>query len=186
MLRNKLSDRIFFRTMFTSFGMRPVDPSQQTTIPYFRYEIGPYRTDYLLHFRREPNWDLYKSEVFNKLEEVSGYDIARYQNFHYQQYTDKADFLRFLRYETNERIRWLGGRMRDWRIKLELVLAWVEEPLFRQFSMTDIASILHQFEHFKDMKVNTLQKRIIDCNNDLRPTDPKTALLIKALTDFFY
>lgn len=260
MLRKKLSDRIFFRTMFSAFGLRPVDRNMQTFVPYFRYEIGPYRTDYLLHFRREPNWDLYKSEILNKLSEYSGYDIARYLNFHFEPYADKVDFLRFLRYETNERVKQLGRRMRDWRIKLEMVLAWVDEqeraldgragypapavgaaaqpdetemeiaesslkkmvqsysgrivvsdersldliiqllllvkdlrapgkkiaPLFRQFSMTDIASILHQFEYFKEMKVNTLQKRIIDCNIDLRPTDPKTALLIKALTDFFY
>ena len=255
-----MSDRIFFRTMFTTFGMRPVDRSLQTFIHYFLYEIGPYRTDYLLHFRREPNWDLYKNEIFNKLDEFTGYDIARYLNFHYEPYADKADFLRFLRYEASERAKQLHKRRSDWRIKMEMVLAWVdeqelasegpaddpalaEEPaahpgeaemdlveasmkevaqsyqgrivvsdersldrviqllllvkdlrapgktislLFRKFSQTDIASILHQFEVFRDMKTNTLQKRVIQCNKDLRPTDPKTAQLIKALTDFFY
>ncbi len=266
MLWNKLSDRIFFRTMFSSFGMRPVDRGLQTFIPYFRYEIGPYRTDYFLHFRREPNWDVYKNEIFNKLEEVTGYDVVRYLNFHYESYADKPDFLRFLRYETSVRIKHLRKRFSDWRIKLETVLAWVDEQeralkgpaddpvpvvepgtavehpsqpdeteieiaeaslkevaqayrgrievydersldriiqllllvkdlrspgkpisqLFRKFSQTDIASILLQFEVFKDMKANTLQKRVIRCNKDLRPTDPKTAQLVKALTDFFY
>src|SRR5215472_7558208 len=115
---NKLSDRIFFRTLFTAFGMRPVDPGLQAFVHYFRYEIGPYCTDYFLHFRREPNWELYKNEIFNKLDEFTGYDIARYLNFHYEPYADKADFLRFLRYETSERIRQLSKKMSSWRIKL--------------------------------------------------------------------
>lgn len=127
MLRNKLSDRIFFRTMFSAFGLRPVDWKGQTMILYFQYEIGPYSTDYLLHFRREPYWELYKNEIFNKLDEFRGYDLARYLNFHYQRYADKVDFLQFLRYETDQRIKRLGRGMKEWRVKLEIVLTWVSE-----------------------------------------------------------
>ena len=255
-----MSNRIFFRTMLSAFGMRPVDSNFQPGIRYFQYEIGPYRTDYLLHFRREPHWELYKNEIFNKLDEFTGYDLARYLNFHYDPYEGKAEFLRFLRYETSERIRYLRKRTTSWRIKLEMVLAWVEEqerlldravggfspvaipvtqpdgtemeiveaglkevaqsyrgrivmtdnrsldriiqllllvkdlrapgkeisPLFSNFSQTDIVAILHQFEVFKDMKTNTLQKRVMKCFKELQPDHPKTVRLTEALTDFFY
>jgi len=251
---------MFFRMLFTVFGMRPVDRKLATLIPYFQYEIGPYSTDYRLHFRRQPSWGLYKNEIFSKLHEFTGYDITRYLNFHYEPYADKTGFLQFMRFETDERIRLLGKRLKDHRIKLEMVLAWVNEqertlnkplgdaapgevragqpdetemaiveaklnevtksyagrivvsderrldriiqlllllrdlqspgkpiwPLFSQFSTTDMAAILRQFEIFRDMKVNTIQKRIMDCNKDLRPAEQKTAQLIRALNDFFY
>jgi hypothetical protein len=240
--------------------MRPVDSNFQPGIRYFQYEIGPYRTDYLLHFRREPHWELYKNEIFNKLDEFTGYDLARYLNFHYDPYEGKAEFLRFLRYETSERIRYLRKRTTSWRIKLEMVLAWVEEqerlldravvdttpvaisaghpdkvqpnaeesdlkemspsqigrievseernldrviqlllllkdvtapgqplwPVFRRFKQNDIAAIMAQFEAFNGKQRNTIEKRIIQCRQNLPLTDPKTVRLNKALAEFFY
>jgi hypothetical protein len=60
------------------------------------------------------------------------------------------------------------------------------QPLFKSFSSTDLAAILRQFEEFRDKKTNTLQKKIIESNNELHPGDPKVQSLTKALTDFFY
>ncbi|HEY4290586.1 MAG TPA: hypothetical protein VGN00_25975 [Puia sp.] len=59
-------------------------------------------------------------------------------------------------------------------------------PLFKNFSTTDMAAVLRQFEELRDKKVNTIQVKIGEANAQLRPDDPKTEKLIKALTDFFY
>ncbi len=59
-------------------------------------------------------------------------------------------------------------------------------PLFKNFSTTDMAAVLRQFEELREKKVNTIQAKIGDARDQLRPDDPKTEKLIKALTDFFY
>ncbi|HMI60046.1 MAG TPA: hypothetical protein VK518_04035 [Puia sp.] len=58
--------------------------------------------------------------------------------------------------------------------------------LFENFSTTDMAAVLRQFEVLGDKKVNTIQKKIGEANSQLHPDEPKTEKLIKALTDFFY
>ena len=120
-------DRLFFRALVSAFGFRPFDRRREVLVPYFQYKIGGFSTDYYLHFLREPEWNLYRYEIFEKLKEYSGDGIARYLDFHFKAYTDKGDLLRFLRYETEDRLRRLGKRMKKDRNKLEMVLLWVSE-----------------------------------------------------------
>lgn len=61
------------------------------------------------------------------------------------------------------------------------------EQLFRKFSATDIASILHlHFEAFKDKRINTLQVRIREAGERLSLSNAKVQKLSAALQDFFY
>lgn len=59
------------------------------------------------------------------------------------------------------------------------------EPLFSAFSTTDMAAILRQFEPWRPLKVNTLQKKIAECNETLQE-DEKARVLEEALVRFFF
>ncbi|HEU4633594.1 MAG TPA: hypothetical protein VFS22_06400 [Flavisolibacter sp.] len=80
-------------------------------------------------------------------------------------------------------------------IQLLVLLQTVQAPLkiaraeqmFKRFSATDIASILHlHFEAFRDKKINTLQVKIREASERLNPANPKVQKLSTALQDFFY
>ena len=59
--------------------------------------------------------------------------------------------------------------------------------LFKRFSHTDLASILHlHFQEFKDKKFNTVQVKITDCSDRLKINNPKVQNLNQALEAFFY
>jgi hypothetical protein len=61
------------------------------------------------------------------------------------------------------------------------------EQLFKQFSVVDIASILHlHFEAFKNKKINTIQGNIKAGTDSLNLKDPKVQKLNQALEQFFY
>jgi hypothetical protein len=61
------------------------------------------------------------------------------------------------------------------------------QQLFKKFSSTDIASILHlHFEAFANLKINTVQKRISEQTEQLHTTsNRKVKNLEVALQDFF-
>ena len=87
------------RTFLGAFGERKVTGYSRTPggfVPYFQYKIGPYESDLYLYFPKEPYALRYKNEIFNKINEYTGFDIIRYLEFHYAPYGDKQDFLRFL------------------------------------------------------------------------------------------
>ena len=61
------------------------------------------------------------------------------------------------------------------------------EQLFKRFSFTDLASLLHlHFEAFKNKKLNTIQVNIKERNETLNIKNPKVQKLTDALRDFFY
>lgn len=61
------------------------------------------------------------------------------------------------------------------------------EQVFKRFSFTDLASLLHlHFEAFKNKKLNTIQVNIKERNETLSNKNPKVQKLIDALRDFFY
>jgi hypothetical protein len=59
------------------------------------------------------------------------------------------------------------------------------EALFASFSTTDLAAILRQFTELREYKVNTLQKKIAECNEALR-RDARIGPLQEALTHYFF
>ena len=61
------------------------------------------------------------------------------------------------------------------------------EQVFKRFSFTDLASLLHlHFEAFKNKRLNTIQVNIKDSNETLNLKNPKVQKLTDALRDFFY
>ena len=273
----KLYDRPFIRFLADIFGLEPfIRKQSQNFTAYFQYRIESYKPDYFLYFPRPPYNNVYIHELFRKLCSYHGYEITQFLEFHYQQFADKKEFLRFLHYEMAVRLKAKTPKTKSsayWEM-VETCLLWVNEQrvlldpvlpvagspvpelvgdngrdptsgqlqvliderisagveprmveltqsfagritlnnhhhltkviqvflllkelnapgkkplrLFENFSTTDLAAVLRQFEVLRDKKVNTLQVKIRDANDQLHPDDPKTEKLIKALTDFFY
>lgn len=268
---------MFFRNMLADFGSRTADSNKGKFTPYFKYKIGKYQSDYYLYFPKEPFIVRYKNEVFNKLQEYTGYDIASYLDFHYTEYEDKVAFLKFLKYEASDRLKKnLAGKfqqklksVQEWIIEKEqelqlpslpalenefdttqvnndlqndvlkstatkfqqlvtivenqmeelvtsfptgniqlnnryhlekviqalILLQTVKAPdkiakgeqLFKGFSATDLAFMLNlHFADFKNMKPNTVQVKVKECNDRIRPENIKVRKLTEALQDFFY
>ena len=102
----KLLDRPFFRILFgTGDPERQNNGFEYEFTPYFQYRIAPYEDGYLLYFTQKPDRARYKNAIFKKMSEFSGHTVAAYLDHHYAVYDDKKDFLRFLRYELQERIK---------------------------------------------------------------------------------
>lgn len=91
----------FYRSLLHLIGMRePGDLHRgDPLIPYFQYKIGPYQSDHYLYFPEQPGKFSYENEIFSKMYEYRGFDLAKYIEFHYEAYPDKEDFVRFLRFE---------------------------------------------------------------------------------------
>lgn len=276
--------------MLTSFGNRsPYSANSKVFDGYFQYKIGPYQPDYNLYFAKQPSLQIYKNEIFNKMYEYSGYDLIHYLEYHYEAYENKADFIRFLRYEVSERLKryspkthklklqatsdWLQEKKAEYQAQQEklfksqieqdvrstfadrptasldievtvkslseklasrleqvvldtqdkmtsltdsfpagnielnnhnnlekllqlfvLILsikapgeAASEDKLFKRFSATDLASILHlHFRALKDKKFNTVQVKITESSDRLKINNPKVQNLNHALEAFFY
>jgi hypothetical protein len=273
---------MFLRNILADFGGRSAEPNKGKFTPYFQYKIGKYQPDYFLYFPKEPFTVRYKNEVFNKLQEYTGYDITRYLDFHYAEYDDKAAFLKFLKYEASERLK--KNLARKFHQKLQSVQEWIiekerelksslvsapvnetlqadlglpkvskdgnidllestalkfqqlvtnvedqmgelansfptgsiqlnnhyhlekviqalillqtvkapdkiakSEQLFKGFSATDLAFMLNlHFSEFKNMKPNTVQVKVKECNDRIKPDNIKVRKLTEALQDFFY
>jgi hypothetical protein len=104
-VKKRLFSNMFFRNMISDLFGRSADQRKPGGFtPYFQYKIGPYQSDYYLYFPKEPFAIRYKNEIFNKLNEYTGADIANYLEFHYLAYSDKQSFLKFLRYEVYARL----------------------------------------------------------------------------------
>ncbi len=140
--KQKLFSNMFLRNMLASFGNRSSYSHKPGSFePYFQYKIGGYQSDQYLYFPKEPFALRYKNEIFNKLEEYTGYDVIKYLEFHYSAYQDRPDFLRFLHYELSER---LMGNPENAR--LLSALNWVNEKKdeYQKEATQDIRSEIQQ------------------------------------------
>lgn len=125
--KERLRSNLLLRNMTSNVIGFPTSAAKKTFMPYFQYKIGVYRRDYYLYFTSPPNGIRYTNDIFNKLYEYEGYDIIQYLEFHYTAYNNKTNFLRFIKYETNKRLKL---KLTKWfNIKLETVLDWLIEKL---------------------------------------------------------
>ena len=125
-LRDRLFSYFFFRNMLATFGNRTPYFIKTRVFPfYFQYRIGNYEPNYLLYFKKPPTLQAYKNEVFNKMSEYSGIDLAGYLDFHYQASEDKPMFTRFLQYEVSERMKWPVSR--NYKLRLQATFDWLNE-----------------------------------------------------------
>lgn len=282
---------MFWRNMVSDFlGRTAYSTNPAKFNHYFQYKIGKYCQDEYLYFPKEPYYLRYKNEIFNKLNEYTGFDIIKYLEFHFDAYPNRQDFLRFLYYEISARL--LNKIQESRRAKYKTALTWVTEKeqeiqqlqeeqlrqqieqgvqeiiqkqetaspsetdqqiknlseklsthidqvmgetekgireltgsfttgnielnnhnheekiiqlfillqqvqapsqlaraeqLFKKFTASDIAAILHlHFEAFQDNKLNTLQRKVGDQVDRIKPNQPKIKKLSEALEEFFY
>ncbi|HTI10901.1 MAG TPA: hypothetical protein VL832_20165 [Puia sp.] len=247
-IRQRWLDSASYRFFLTMTGFRKNnDHKEYEFVPYFQYKIGPYERDYTLYFAKKPSKLIYHREIFAKMVEYYGYGLIGYLDYHYKAYTDKKEFLRFLRYEILERSKYAVTPIKS---ALEQVLNWVREEedannrlsgasqhpevtspepalnslagpfpgrmqlnnqlntekytqllilaqgltspgrdgeyLFKRCSDSDLAAILHHFEHLGGLRLNTLQKKVAEARKHLDLNDPKVEKLNQALLEFFY
>jgi hypothetical protein len=124
--KQKLFSNMFFRNMLADFGERSGYSRLPGNFnPYFQYKIGQYQSDFFLYFPAEPFALRYKNEIFNKLNEYTGYDIIKFLEFHYTACRDKSEFLRFLHYEISERLK--PNIRKSLLPKLQSALNWTTE-----------------------------------------------------------
>jgi hypothetical protein len=132
MWKEKLHSNLLFRNALTALIGFPASVPRKNFIPYFQYKIGLYQPDYYLYFTSPPNNIRYINDIFNKLHQYDGYDIIQFLEFHYTAYPDKTDFLRFLKYETGQRVK--RKQSKAFEIKLESCRDWLAEKQDQQQS----------------------------------------------------
>lgn len=108
------------------FGRSAYSKKPGSFTPFFQFRIGQNQPgDYQLFFPKEPYALQYYNEIFNKLSTFKAFDIVAYMEFHYAAYSNKFDFLRFVQYEINDRLRHSTKKVS--RSKLESARDWVTE-----------------------------------------------------------
>lgn len=135
-IRNFLMNSMAFRNMMLLSGYENnYSLKKGEFTPYFNYVIGPYqREGFLLNFPKEPYAEQYYNAIFIKLYAYNAADAVKYIQVHYDLYSDKPDFLKFLQLELRHRISWLGRNAKEskvikWLSIMNLSLEWVEKEL---------------------------------------------------------
>lgn len=162
--KEKLCSNLLLRNMASDVIGYPVSAAKKNFIPYFQYKIGVYQRDYYLHFTAAPTSIRYTNDIFNKLYEYNGYEIIQYVEFHYAAYDNKVDFLRFLSYETESRLKLKLGK--SFTAKLETVLNWLTEKQQEQQTARQQELIVHL-----EQKVYNVIEKEANKDNTLQQSD---------------
>ena len=151
-----------------------------------------------MYFTSAPNNIRYTNYIFNKLHQYDGYDVIRFVEFHLAAYHEKADFVRFLKYETSQRLKAQPGKA--FKIKLESVLDWLaekqeEQRLLQPEVKTNLEHQVYKLveegvnkssSSFQQPDTENITKEIVDTlspylNNLVETTEEK----MKAVTDAY-
>lgn len=168
--KTRLFNNMALRNMLRTFGLLSHSQSRVTFTPFFQYKIACYADDYYLHFPRQPYTEQYKNEIFNKLFSYDGFDIARFLEFHYNAYPEKMEFLRFLKYETGERLAQF--QKKSFSPKLQTVVGWIAEKTeslqeelsknIRNNIEQDIRQAIDKYQHQGQIDIPSLVKQMTD------------------------
>lgn len=167
--KEKLRSNLLLRNLASDVIGYPASAAKKTFMPYFQYKIGVYQRDYYLYFTAKPTSVRYTNDIFNKLYEYNGYDIIQFVEFHYTACDNKADFLRFLRYETDRRLKLKLSK--SFTAKLETVLDWLTEKQQEQ-------QIVRQQElkiHLEQKVYNIIEKEVNKDNGLQQPDKENVA-----------
>jgi hypothetical protein len=129
MFRNYLMNKMLLRNVGLIYGEinnYPKEPGHFT--PYFQYQIGPYADDFILYFPKLPNAVLYYNSIFLKLWAYNPQDAIKYIEAHFTLYSDKHDFLLFLKRQLQHRMAQFKKRSSKRSISA-ISLDWVTEKL---------------------------------------------------------
>ena len=159
MFRDYLMNKMLLRNIGLIYGeINNYSKQPGHFTPYFQFEIGPYRDDFILYFPKLPNAILYYNSIFLKLWAYKPQDSVKYIESHYNLYPDKNDFLLFLKRELQHRTAQLRKGSNKESIS-SIGLDWVNEKIARQKDEQKIATY-NQFirQDFTVIVKNELQQ----------------------------
>jgi len=159
MFRDYLMNKMLLRNIGLIYGeINNYSKQPGHFTPYFQFEIGPYRDDFILYFPKLPNAILYYNSIFLKLWAYKPQDSVKYIESHYNLYPDKNDFLLFLKRELQHRTAQLRKGSNKESIS-SICLDWVNEKIARQKDEQKIATY-NQFirQDFTVIVKNELQQ----------------------------
>lgn len=179
MLRKYLMNKMFLRNAGLILGEinnYSNEPGQFTS--YFQYQIGPYKDDYVLYFPKLPNAALYYNSIFLKLWAYNPQDAIKYIEANYSLYTDKRDFLLFLKRQLQHRLNgFKKGSNLSRRSITAICLDWVDEELADLKDQQKITS----YNQFIRQDLTVIVKN--ELQNTLSSTDVPTQPSIDQLAD---
>ena len=159
MFRDYLMNKMLLRNIGLIYGeINNYSKQPGHFTPYFQFEVGPYRDDFILYFPKLPNAILYYNSIFLKLWAYKPQDSVKYIESHYNLYPDKNDFLLFLKRELQHRTAQLRKGSNKESIS-SICLDWVNEKIARQKDEQKIATY-NQFirQDFTVIVKNELQQ----------------------------
>jgi len=159
MFRDYLMNKMLLRNIGLIYGeINNYSKQPGHFTPYFQFEVGPYRDDFILYFPKLPNAILYYNSIFLKLWAYKPQDSVKYIESHYNLYPDKNDFLLFLKRELQHRTAQLRKGSNKESIS-SIGLDWVNEKIARQKDEQKIATY-NQFirQDFTVIVKNELQQ----------------------------
>lgn len=171
-LKEWLFTNMTIRNMLADFGFRNGTSRSKQFTEYFAYKLEKYQEgDFWLYFPQQQFWEQYKNEAFNKLKELDTSSIPKYFEFHYTQFTDKNDFILFVKNEVKERLTRLKSPRN--RIKLESAQNWV---LQKGEMINEVKNELG-----KDNLLNEIHRLLTENKKDVQPDFQKLTEEIKNL-----
>jgi len=183
MFRDYLMNKMLLRNIGLIYGeINNYSKQPGHFTPYFQFEIGPYRDDFILYFPKLPNAILYYNSIFLKLWAYKPQDSVKYIESHYNLYPDKNDFLLFLKRELQHRTAQLRKGSNKESIS-SIGLDWVNEKLARQKDEQKI-STYNQFirQDFTVIVKNELQQVLPPNNSPAQmPLDQLTDAIARNL-----
>jgi len=183
MFRDYLMNKMLLRNIGLIYGeINNYSKQPGHFTPYFQFEVGPYRDDFILYFPKLPNAILYYNSIFLKLWAYKPQDSVKYIESHYNLYPDKNDFLLFLKRELQHRTAQLRKGSNKESIS-SIGLDWVNEKLARQKDEQKI-STYNQFirQDFTVIVKNELQQVLPPNNSPAQmPLDQLTDAIARNL-----
>lgn len=169
MLRNYFMNKMLLRNVGLIYGeINNYSKQQGLFTPYFQYEIGPYKDDFVLHFPKLPNAVLYYNSIFLKLWGYNPQDAVKYIETHYNPYPDKKDFLLFLKRQLQHRITLLRRRSSKQSIS-SISLDWVSEKLAEWNKEQKIATYNQFIRQDLTIIIKNELKEVLPSNNATAP-----------------
>jgi hypothetical protein len=172
MLRKFIMNNNFLRNVgLVSLDLDNYSNTRGNFTPYFRYEVGSYRDDFILYFPKLPNPRQYYNYIFLKLWAYNPQDAIKYIEDHYAAYPDKKDFLLFMK----RQLQYRSARTKKGSNLLSIAtisLEWVNDEMnyfkdqqkvttYNQFIRQDLTFIVkNELQHIQSPADNSTDQSV--------------------------
>jgi len=172
MLRKFIMNNNFLRNVgLVSLDLDNYSNTRGNFTPYFRYEAGSYRDDFILYFPKLPNPRQYYNYIFLKLWAYNPQDAIKYIEDHYAAYPDKKDFLLFMK----RQLQYRSARTKKGSNLLSIAtisLEWVNDEMnyfkdqqkvttYNQFIRQDLTFIVkNELQHIQSPADNSTDQSV--------------------------